>query len=325
MPGPLLETAPFRGDRHPSLDRLSETIRTALDPDGAELELVFAPDRTSYRRVLLGSRGTPLRPSRKGRLSTAPENRLAAPFSVPGLVSGVLVLERRGRRVFTAAERMRFALLTPLLVQIVELAATAEIQAAARRRLALAVEKVESPALLLDASGTILFANEAADSLLSRQTEEGLAVLADDRRETPLLATLLRLAAQDPPPARERLALTNGRGLDVRVALLPDGEAAPSVRLVTLAERAALTLDDVRPLLSARGVSERESDVVGLVLQGLRNAEIAEALFISEYTVKDHLKHVFAKLGVGSRGGLIRSLYAAPPASAATARGLPVT
>ena len=59
-------------------------------------------------------------------------------------------------------------------------------------------------------------------------------------------------------------------------------------------------------------MSGREAEVVGAVLEGLRNAEIARRLFITEWTVKDHLKHVFSKLGVNSRGGLLRALDAGP-------------
>src|SRR4029079_5765419 len=81
---------------------------------------------------------------------------------------------------------------------------------------------------------------------------------------------------------------------------------------ITLHERSHVTIDDVRPHLVGRGVSERETDVVGCVLQGMRNAESARALFISEYTVKDHLKHVFQKLAVSSRGDLVSTLHALP-------------
>ncbi len=62
------------------------------------------------------------------------------------------------------------------------------------------------------------------------------------------------------------------------------------------------------PRLKALGLSEREAEVVAALLKGLRNAEIARELFITEWTVKDHLKHVFAKLGVRSRGGLLKTL-----------------
>ncbi len=41
-----------------------------------------------------------------------------------------------------------------------------------------------------------------------------------------------------------------------------------------------------------------------LVAGGLGNREVAERLYLSRYTVETHLKHVFAKLGVGSRAEL---------------------
>jgi DNA-binding NarL/FixJ family response regulator len=50
------------------------------------------------------------------------------------------------------------------------------------------------------------------------------------------------------------------------------------------------------------GLSEREADVMELVAQGAANSAIARTLFISEKTVKNHINHIFAKLGVTSRG-----------------------
>lgn len=48
-------------------------------------------------------------------------------------------------------------------------------------------------------------------------------------------------------------------------------------------------------------LSPRELEVLGLIAQGRRNREIAEALFISESTTKVHVRHVLEKLGVRSR------------------------
>ena len=49
------------------------------------------------------------------------------------------------------------------------------------------------------------------------------------------------------------------------------------------------------------GLTLRESEVAALLGRGLSNREIAVALFISEHTVKSHLKSVFRKTGVGTR------------------------
>jgi DNA-binding CsgD family transcriptional regulator len=51
-------------------------------------------------------------------------------------------------------------------------------------------------------------------------------------------------------------------------------------------------------------LTDTERQVVALVAEGLRNAEIASELFLSRYTVETHLKHVFTKLGVRTRAEL---------------------
>jgi len=55
-------------------------------------------------------------------------------------------------------------------------------------------------------------------------------------------------------------------------------------------------------------LSNRELEIVALVAQGFKNKEIAERMFISEQTVKNHLHNVFDKLGVSDR--LELALYA---------------
>ena len=75
-------------------------------------------------------------------------------------------------------------------------------------------------------------------------------------------------------------------------------------RVVTSANDLSLGAD-VGLLDASRAVhselSARELEVLNLVIQGLRNREIGERLFISEVTVKAHLRRVYAKLGVKSR------------------------
>lgn len=50
-----------------------------------------------------------------------------------------------------------------------------------------------------------------------------------------------------------------------------------------------------------KNLTEREKEVVGLVVTGLTNAEVAERLSIKMGTVRIHLHHVFVKLNVRNR------------------------
>jgi two-component system, NarL family, response regulator LiaR len=51
------------------------------------------------------------------------------------------------------------------------------------------------------------------------------------------------------------------------------------------------------------GLTSRESEVAAFLANGCSNREIADALFISEHTVKTHVKAIFRKTGVASRAG----------------------
>ncbi|MEU7744953.1 response regulator transcription factor [Nonomuraea sp. NPDC049158] len=56
---------------------------------------------------------------------------------------------------------------------------------------------------------------------------------------------------------------------------------------------------------AAQRPSPRELEVLRLVARGAANKEIARTLLISETTVKTHMKHVFAKLGVETRAAAV--------------------
>ncbi|GAA4381826.1 response regulator [Agromyces bauzanensis] len=85
---------------------------------------------------------------------------------------------------------------------------------------------------------------------------------------------------------------------------------APPAELVAAVHAAAVGESALAPAVSSRldgsraggeRLTVREAEVLSLVAEGRSNRDIGRALFLSEATVKSHLVHIFAKLGVGSR------------------------
>ncbi|GAB3655357.1 transcriptional regulator [Glycomyces tarimensis] len=73
---------------------------------------------------------------------------------------------------------------------------------------------------------------------------------------------------------------------------------------------ASLLMEQVRrPAAAAGPLSERELEVLTIVAKGRSNREAAAELFISEATVKTHLLHVYAKLGVNDRASAVAAAY----------------
>jgi DNA-binding NarL/FixJ family response regulator len=81
------------------------------------------------------------------------------------------------------------------------------------------------------------------------------------------------------------------------------GEAllAPSVTRRLIDRFASQSSPSRQELPTLKGLTEREREVFGLIAQGLSNAEIGNRLFLSEGTVKTHVKHIFEKLEVHDR------------------------
>ncbi len=139
----------------------------------------------------------------------------------------------------------------------------------------------------------------------SRLSPSGLPVVVST------LAT--RLLAEGGRRQRSRVRLRSGRWVSLQLdELTPgdrqrDGSSAPA--------RLALVIEPVGPyelaevIAAAYGLTAREREVARLVVSGRSNSEVAAALSISLTTVQDHLKKVFAKLGVSSRHELTARMF----------------
>jgi DNA-binding NarL/FixJ family response regulator len=98
--------------------------------------------------------------------------------------------------------------------------------------------------------------------------------------------------------------------------LLKDAPRSELYRAVRAAARGEAVLSPpvaTRVLRAARSdepsLSAREVEILELVARGTTNREAAERLFISEATVKTHLIHIYAKLGVPDRASAVAAAY----------------
>jgi DNA-binding NarL/FixJ family response regulator len=85
--------------------------------------------------------------------------------------------------------------------------------------------------------------------------------------------------------------------MDDRKVPRPDGDEGPALNG---GEGAALNGAG-----EPHGLSAREVEVMSLIADGQTNGEIAAHLFLAEKTVKNHVRRIYSKLGVGSRPAAI--------------------
>jgi two-component system NarL family response regulator len=88
----------------------------------------------------------------------------------------------------------------------------------------------------------------------------------------------------------------------IRSVMAGQSRISPSMASKLLSEFAAISqrAGDRRELAAAK-LTDREMQVLKLVAQGLNNKDIAERLFISENTVKNHIRNILDKLHLHSR------------------------
>ncbi|SEK89528.1 response regulator transcription factor [Streptacidiphilus jiangxiensis] len=113
--------------------------------------------------------------------------------------------------------------------------------------------------------------------------------------------------------------------LNARAVLTPSvtpGELIQTIRVVAAGDAVLIPLtvsrhiDSVMQNSSASRVgasitqlTERETDVLGLLARGLSNSEVADRLFISGSTVRSHVHHILQKLSVRSRAQAVAAAY----------------
>jgi predicted ATPase/DNA-binding CsgD family transcriptional regulator len=131
-----------------------------------------------------------------------------------------------------------------------------------------------------------------------------------------LLAAATVLSGQPSPPAWKATGLEVARYQDLARASLTESEfqaqqAAGRAMTLEKAVDYALNLPlklGITPKTGKTpgGLTRREREVAVLIGQGMTNGEIAAELVLSKRTVETHVKHILSKLGLSSRGQIMR-------------------
>jgi DNA-binding CsgD family transcriptional regulator len=221
-------------------------------------------------------------------------DELRAVFLSRGASWGVLALYRaENDPPFTAADAHQIGQLSELVADAIQRSLFRLDQGPRTGRTSPRAAVPDGPAvLIIDAADRITHLTPAAQSAVEEfgGWEHGslpanvLAVVASARTRS--------------APSDTRVQGSSGQWMSLRAApLLGPPDRSDVVVTVEPTPRTALS----RLALAAHGLTAREEDVALLVLQGADTRAIAGALHLSPHTVQDHLKSVFAKLGVSSR------------------------
>jgi DNA-binding CsgD family transcriptional regulator len=254
-----------------------------------------------------GARAATLSAATGGRLDRSARHRelrepygfgdeLRAAFVSDAGAWGAIVLLRGDRSAdFTEAEAALLASLSEPLAE------------GMRRAMLLTALSESKPAA--EEPGLVLLADDGSIQLANPAAEAWLDELGADPAPGALLPLAIRTVALRARgaaegrdgAARARVRTPSGRWLLVRGSMLGDGAA-----VILEPARAP----EIAPLIAdAYGFTARERTVTELVAQGFSTNEIAGRLFISPYTVQDHLKLIFEKTGVSTRGELVARLF----------------
>ena len=158
--------------------------------------------------------------------------------------------------------------------------------------------------VLLAADGAVAGLNDAAREWL--EDLGGHADGSDLPIEISALAVRLRhLPAADPAMPRLKVRTTSGRWAILDASWL----TAPAEKLITVIVQDAAPAEVAPLIMAAYGLTDRERTISALVCQGMSTRQIAGRLHLTADTVQDHLKSVFNRTGVHSRGQLVATIF----------------
>lgn len=220
---------------------------------------------------------------------------------------GFMCLHRdRSSQPFTAAEAAFLARLAPHLAEGL--------------RKALLFGNTAHPAAVVDEPGLLLLTDELTVMGITPAAEHWLAEVAeaDWPRGRAIPSAVLAVAARlqalergaDPVPEllpKARVRTVSGHWLVLHASRLVGQHPHRPIAVIV---EVARPLEIAPVIVQAYDLSKREGEIMQSVLRGLSTAEMADSFHVAPYTVQQHLKAIFEKVGVRSRRELVGRLFA---------------
>ncbi|WP_454199986.1 LuxR C-terminal-related transcriptional regulator [Nocardia sp. Marseille-Q1738] len=230
------------------------------------------------------------------------DDELRAVFRVDGRPWGQLSLFReRGRTPFHADDIALVSCLSSPLAQRLR----SYVQPTAQPR-----RSYDTPGMLLfDTEGNLSSINDEARWFLA-DMPQGPCAPTPRGIDLPLpvwirsTASRARVTGEN---ARIRVRTATGRWLVCHASCLRDADGALGVTAMTI--EPAPVSEIATLVIASYELTPREHEVTELIAGGLSTAEIAARLFLSPHTVRDHVKAIFEKVAVASRGELVAKLF----------------
>lgn len=255
---------------------------------------VAAPDwEASGARSALGSAGL--------------DHSLEAPLVASGVLLGTVNFARQGSEPgFSDEDLVSARIVSEQLGLATERALRFEMTGHRATTMESALDRLPQAVIVTDLDAQVLFRNRAA-------------------RNDPDLLRPSVPGAQRGPTVEESIAEAmhefrdNGKRVHMQSIREPKTRSHRIVKSYRLGDSqgAAVTLvfdcsstQDARSLPAWDVLSKREQEIAQLISEGLTTKQIADRAFISENTVKQHLKRVFAKTDVRNRAELVQMIWA---------------
>ncbi|MFK4548115.1 DNA-binding CsgD family transcriptional regulator/PAS domain-containing protein [Streptomyces tendae] len=226
---------------------------------------------------------------------------LEAPLLVAGSVFGTVNFARSPKRSPFSDEDLvtaRFA--TEQLALAMERALRFELTGHRTSMLEYALDRIAQPVIVTDLESRVLFRNRAARDLPSPTTSRSAHLLNESIAE----------AMDSFRTLGKRVHTSSARSGDAGEQVITRSFrlSEPHDAAVTLVFNAGTERPSTLPAWNV--LTRREQEIVELVARGLSTEQIAESAFITENTVKQHLKRIFAKVDVHNRAELVQKVWA---------------